>query len=371
MHCAYASWDLDAIANAFAEAAVDPARWNAAMEAAADATGSYGAALFPVQGRLPNVPQSRSMAPSFETYIKDGWIQRDERYRSLPAITRRGTATEFDFITSDEIARHPYYQEFLAPHGLRWFGGVRVACADDQWILSIQRSIEQGPFAQQEIGSLAGLSQKLGSAAALARALGFARAEGALAAFEVSGTAVVLLDRFAQVMRANPAAERMLSTEPRIQNRRVVSTDHDATVALDRALHAILWNRNASALMGPVPLPRPGKHPVLAYPVRLAAVSADALATCQAVVVLVDPDERNRPPETALQTAFGLTPAEARLASRLATGEAVEAASDSLRIAKETARNQLKGIFDKTGVHRQPELVVLLVSLLGQVVGGS
>lgn len=371
MHRAPASWDLDAIATAFAEAAVDPARWNAAMEAAADATGSYGAALFPVQGRLPNVPQSRSMAPSFETYIKDGWIQRDERYRSLPALTRRGAASEFDFITPDEIARHPYYQEFLARHGLRWFGGVGVACADDQWILSIQRSIEQGPFSRQEIESLAGLSQKLGSAAALARALGFARAEGALAAFEVSGRAVVLVDRFAQVRGANAAAERMLRTEPRIQSRRIVSTDHDATAALDRALHAMLWNRSASALMAPVPLPRPDNYPVLAYPARLAAVSADALAACQVVVVLVDLDERNRPPETALQTAFGLTPAEARLASRLATGEAVEAVSDSLRIAKETARTQLKSIFDKAGVHRQPELVALLVSLLSQVGGGS
>jgi DNA-binding CsgD family transcriptional regulator len=357
---------LDAVGAAFAEAAVDPSRWNAAMELATDVTGGYGAALFPFEGRLPQVPQSRSMAASFETYIKGGWVHRDERYRCLPTIIRRGVTTEFDFTTTDDIARHPYYQEFLAPHGLRWFAGVLVASGDERWCLSLQRSIAQGPFTPQETKRLALLSKSLSSAAALARALGFARADAALGAFEVSGSAVVLLDRFGQVLRANGAAERMLRSDPRIERRRIVSADHDATSALDRALHAVLWNRSASALMAPVPLPRPDQRPVLAYPIRLAAVSADALAACQALLVLVDPDERPRPPEAALRSGFGLTGAEARLALHLAAGEALDDAADALGIAKETARVQLKAIFAKLDLHRQAELVALMARLLTQ-----
>lgn len=118
------------------------------MEAVSDLTGGCGPAMFPVRGPLPNLPHSASMEPSFETYVRDGWIERDERYRLWPALQRRGVATEFDIVTQDEIARHPYYQEFLAPYGLRWCALVLVASGEDQWSLSIQRSIAQGPFAR-------------------------------------------------------------------------------------------------------------------------------------------------------------------------------------------------------------------------------
>jgi DNA-binding CsgD family transcriptional regulator len=175
---------------------------------------------------------------------------------------------------------------------------------------------------------------------------------------------VVLLDRFAHVLRVNAAAERMLRGDPRIIRRRIVSADHDATAALDRALHAVLWTRGASALMPPVPLPRPGQRPVLAYPVKLAAMSADALTACQAVLVLVDPDTRPHPPQAALRSAFGLTAAEARLAIKLAAGEPLETAADALGVTKGTARVQLKAVFAKLGLHRQSELVAIMARLL-------
>ena len=131
--------------NAFAEAATDPSRWDTAMDIVARTTEAFGAALFPVEGKLPNVPRSRSLEASFDTYVRDGWIHRDERERCRPALESRGVATDLDFTSEDEMKRHAYYQEFLSPHGLRWFAGVKVACGDDLWCLSIQRSVVIAP----------------------------------------------------------------------------------------------------------------------------------------------------------------------------------------------------------------------------------
>ena len=75
-------------------------------------------------------------------------------------------------------------------------------------------------------------------------------------------------------------------------------------------------------------------------------------------------DNVSRPPQAALQAAFGLSEAEARLAAQLASGEALERITAQFGIAKETGRGQLKSIFAKTGVHRQAELVALLAPLL-------
>jgi DNA-binding CsgD family transcriptional regulator len=59
-----------------------------------------------------------------------------------------------------------------------------------------------------------------------------------------------------------------------------------------------------------------------------------------------------------------LTPSETRLAALLARGLSIETAAMELRIARQTARNQLKSVFAKTGVHRQSELVSLIAQLM-------
>jgi DNA-binding CsgD family transcriptional regulator len=357
-----AHWNFDAVGSAFAEAAVDPSRWVAAMDTAAAATGSFGAILLPVES--PHTQQappfSASLGPAFEQYVSEGWIDRDVRYRVIPTMLRRGVGTEFDIITADEIARHPYWQEWLAAHRLRWCGVLKVAFGNDVWCLSIQRTIAQGPFSPKEVDRLATLSKSLAAAGALARALGFARAEAALAAFEVSGLAVALVDRLGKALRLNAAAERLLGPDLKIAHGRLASLDHDATAALDRALHILLRTANGRALTPPILLPRAEKRPLLAYVVRPPAICADALAAAQAVVVFIDPDARPQPPEAHLRAAFGLSTAEARLAARLAGGESLNAAADALGVTYETARTELKRVFVKTGVSRQAELVALL-----------
>jgi DNA-binding CsgD family transcriptional regulator len=69
---------------------------------------------------------------------------------------------------------------------------------------------------------------------------------------------------------------------------------------------------------------------------------------------------RPGPPAGLLSGAFGLTPAEARLATIIAGGRNPELAAEELQISRATARNRLKAIFAKTATRRQSELVALL-----------
>jgi PAS domain-containing protein len=266
------------------------------MEVVSKATNSHGALLVPLDGTRLLFPHTRSMEPSVETYHRDGWNQRDERFRGVDLMMRRGVVTDLDFFTEEAILRHPYYQEFLAPHGLRWFAGVKIACGDVQWALSLQRRIDQGPFNAEEQDTLKALSRQLAGAAAIVRALGLARAESALSAFELSGTAVALVGRTGNVMSVNPAAERLLGQDVYIRLGRLTSRNVAATAALDRALSALLCSPAPVAMLPPIALPRIGRRPILAYPARLSDVTADALGPCQALVVLVDLESRRVPP---------------------------------------------------------------------------
>jgi DNA-binding CsgD family transcriptional regulator len=359
-------WNLHKVEEAFTAAALDPGRWTEALGCISTETDSTGALLLPVSGgQMPNVPATEGLARATETYFRDGWHLQDQRYHGVPKMRQVGVVDDLDCVPADEIERHPFYQEFLAPLGLRWFAGVNMQAGDDVWCVSVNRSIARGPFSAGEKRQLGQLSRKLAGAAALAQALGLAASSATLEAFDVSGTAVVLLDRQTQVIRTNRAADRLLREHSvRIVGRHLTPGDPAAATALNRALHQLLWARTGASLMPAIALPRPAQPPILAYPLRLPSLSANPLSPAQAAIVLVDPRAKVTTPEASLRQAFRLTQAEARLAARMAAGEALNDVCDRLGIAKETGRNQLKSIFAKIGVNRQAELVLLMSRML-------
>jgi DNA-binding CsgD family transcriptional regulator len=356
--------DLNRIEGAFAEAALDPTLWLRALDIATLETRSFGATLLPITGlAIPNAPVTETTWDVSEHYFRDGWHTRDQRHAGKRLFLRNGVIDDSDCIDLDRISKHPYYQEFLAPHGLRWFAGVKVACGDEIWCLSIQRRIEQGPLPPEDKARLAALSRSLSTSAALAHALASSAVNGAMSAFEMSCTAVALINRHGDVYRLNAAAEALLKGDVRISGRRVVTRDPASAAVLNRALHRLMWQTIGAATSAPVVLPRTNRSPLVAYPAKLSAVSANALADCQAIVIFIDPDERRSAPESILQSGFLLTATEAKLAARLATGASLDDVSDELQITKQTGRTHLKRIFAKIGIGRQSELVVLLSTM--------
>ena len=359
------SWNLQAVEDIFANAATDASLWSNAIQTVSEQTESVGALILPVTGQgFPFVPASEGIAGATEIYFRDGWSERDIRYSPLKSLLDGNVIDDLDFISPEEMKRAPYYQEFLAPTGLRWFGGIPVRVDDQVWCLSIQRGIAQDPFSPEEKEKLKQLSRRLSSAAALARALGFAASSAALEAFDLSHAAVLLLNSKGEVVRTNRAADRLLGGDLQLRQGRICTSDQAANDALSRALRELLWKTSGGSLLPPVMLPRRDRRPLLAYPVKMSQLSASYFAECQAAIVLVDTDARRRTPEATLRGAFHLTHAEARLASQLASGDPLDIICDQLGIAKETGRNQLKSVFAKTGTSRQAELVLLIASML-------
>jgi DNA-binding CsgD family transcriptional regulator len=79
------------------------------------------------------------------------------------------------------------------------------------------------------------------------------------------------------------------------------------------------------------------------------------------VTFVSNPGQQSEASEQLLTQLFGLTRAEAALATQLSRGLPLQEAADALHISLHTARTQLKAIFAKTGVSRQAELIRLLV----------
>jgi len=93
---------------------------------------------------------------------------------------------------------------------------------------------------------------------------------------------------------------------------------------------------------------------------RLSDVPWIGVGTPVAIVTVRDPDIDRRRQEVNLRRHFGLTAAEARLAAEILKGDGRAAAARRGGISAATAKTHLSSIFEKTGTHRQAELIRLL-----------
>jgi DNA-binding CsgD family transcriptional regulator len=100
---------------------------------------------------------------------------------------------------------------------------------------------------------------------------------------------------------------------------------------------------------------RAGRMGPLVLPSRLALLVLRRCAPARSPADLRD----------ALRTAYGLTPAEARLAAALDGSASLKDVADRFGITSMTARTQLRAIFRKTNTARQAELVRLILKEAG------
>jgi DNA-binding CsgD family transcriptional regulator len=65
-----------------------------------------------------------------------------------------------------------------------------------------------------------------------------------------------------------------------------------------------------------------------------------------------------------LKNRFGLTPAQARVVIQLSAGHSLRSSAKTLGVKYETVRGYLKSAFQKTGTHRQAELVLTVFTAM-------
>jgi DNA-binding CsgD family transcriptional regulator len=357
------SFDDARIISALCAAALNAEGWRTAIDTVAETTNSTGAILLPVRGVLPIVALSESLTAATETYVRDGWFERDLRYRASARLIEHGVVSDADVASQEEMKSSPYYQEFLARHHLKGWAGVRIGRGSNVWCLSIQRSHRLDDFDPDELATLQRISQHLDGVSEVAAALSFTRAEASLAAFEFANKAAVLLDRRGEVVRLNAEAETLLDDEVKIVKRRLHCAHPDSTARLDSALRRLLWN-TADTIVPPIALHRRQRKPLLAYIIRTEGLTDSPLSSSHAMVVLVDPERQASLSIETLKITFGLTYSEARLAAALAGGADLNTLAGRMGLSRDTLRNQLKAVFNKTGARRQAELVAMLSHLL-------
>lgn len=359
--------DADFLARAetrFLDAATDPDLWRSAMDDVVQATGSLGASLLTVDGRGPFILATDGVAELADQYVRDGWYQRDYRYAAVPRLRKHGFFVDQQITTTHDMARNPYYADYLVKKGAGWGIGLRIDTGDDMWCLMIQRGMGTGAYQEDEQERLKPLVGIINRAASLSRRLEFARLDGAAEASEMIGGACLFIDRFGRVARMNAAAEAMVGRKFLIRHGRVAFA-HCASEPLQRHIDAAIWPDLAAAdkALRPVVVPQLSGRPLIFQAIRMRGNTRILFAPAYAMLLVTDLNEKAGPPPEHLQAVFQLTTAEARLADALLQQFSLVEAADHLNLKHETARTHLKSIFAKTETRTQAQLIHVLESI--------
>jgi DNA-binding CsgD family transcriptional regulator len=360
---------LDKVCARLGDAVIDPGIWPEILGQISAAVGATGAVLLQSDvgtSDIPQSPHSAGVSELLSAYFGNGWHTHDLRAdRTFPRLLKgQKVIIDQDIVTPEEMKRLAYFNEFLAPVGLQWFAGVGVRVGHALWGISIQRTRQEGPFEAPDKPALAYLSQRLTEVATLSTAVGRIALSSATNALNAVRQPAIAIDRLGFVLDANAGAEALFDQDIRIMNRRLVVHDAGAKSNLEKLANRLRITPDTATLpCEPIVIPRRDKSPVIlrALPVHGAARTPFLGARALLTLTTVEPKPGRKP--ALLARTFGLTPAEARLASIIAEGLNPERAAEELGISKVTARNQLKAIFAKTATHRQAELVALLSRL--------
>lgn len=353
--------EIETAIESFHEAAVLPDRWPQALDRIARACHSEGATvvLVPTK-RAADTAVSSELRPHVRDHLF-GPIRDQLREERVHPNLCYPFMPDFAYASRHEIARDPYYQEFLAPRGLGW--NCTAALTGDMMIC-VKRGFSRGPYDGTDLQALNAALPGLRAMSRTARMTWRSGFAGEIRAFERCGRGALLLDRRGRVLQANRCAKfgdgldvvKDMLHAPRAAERHKLQQFVAAVID-----NALTQSAPASRMIA---LARPsGRRPWLLDGIACTDAVRSLHSHAAALVLITDLEPPLRPSHEALHQSFGFTPVESRLACALLAGHSLQQAAEALAISEGHARQRLKAIFAKTGTSRQAQLTALLAKL--------
>jgi DNA-binding CsgD family transcriptional regulator/PAS domain-containing protein len=232
--------------------------------------------------------------------------------------------TDEDWMPKDELTAGEYYNDFLRPQNIHSTMMIRLALQGDEVsALNVNRSSAQGQFGAAELEEARRLHPHLIRAFRVSGALAELTLDNSdlSEALERSHHGVLVLGANGRIRQANAAARSLFS-------------DGFGLCVREGRIAVSPLSPDRLAMFG-------GKPGVL--------------------VMVTDADVGASPTRDGLRERFGFTAAETRVALGLLDGAKPQQLADRLGVSVHTVRNQLRSLFDKTGVTCRSELVVALL----------
>lgn len=261
------------------------------------------------------------------------------------------------------MQRSPFYRDFFHRFGLCSYAACLVERKPHYEVyFSLQRAFSQGMFTAADVSALDWALPHMRSAIAMRDRTVELSTLAQLSAqiLERLSFGVIAFSPERRVLLSNSIGERWV--------RRLDPAGKTSEWQLSRSLPDMI--AAACSLQSTVPAQAAmarhadgGSAQLIVMPLPPSHIFALPWQKPSALVVIHEDAHAPVQLPHLLREIYGLTPAEIRLATLLATGIGLPEASERLRVRHETARSQLKAVFLKTGATTQARLTRMLTQL--------
>lgn len=354
--------DFSKMVSAVYECAVEPGRVGESITTIYRTLGGSGGALLSAQGEARNQLAAVLPADAAETYRQHYWRVDhvlDDVEAGAVGVVRTGT----------ELMKPDHCSEFLnewnRPNDLEdgMFVKLTSGIATATFLVTASRRSE--PFGSGDrlkaMNALTGhLQQALRTYRDFAETRCVNRELGSMVDGMRHGTALV--GPAGLVRCINSSAERILRSADGLclHAQCITATARSAQSELGKAIqNAIVGDRDGIRCGHSMLCARPsGRRP---YVVHIMPSQPDDAG---ALMIMVDPEHEALPAPVLLAQLFSLTRAESQVALGILRGATPKQLAAEMCVSLVTVRTHLQHVFDKTGTHRQADLVRLLNNLL-------
>lgn len=311
----------------------------------------------------PDMIVSDDRAAIYADYLANGWHEQDIWSHTAAKIARHGRVLTDGILTHEIRRRAPFYQEFCTKWGIGNFTAWTFDLAGERWSYTLMGRAGQGA-APIDGDIYKRFIEAADRAALLATATEKVRAFGIAQGLELGGRPTIVLDHNGRVSFLTQTAEMLLGQGFRIRHDRLEGEHPDTDLAF-RQLAREASSSRRSMLRNFLIQRDDGRKPIVVMPVHVRDRGLHGLPGTRIILIMTDLELPLKEQAISLQELFALTRREAELAALLANSVTLIEAARRMRIEFNTARQMLKSVFAKVGVHRQAELVGLLTRLAG------
>ncbi|MCU0919984.1 MAG: helix-turn-helix transcriptional regulator [Burkholderiaceae bacterium] len=404
------------LTDAVYRAALDPRVWREVMQAIGSRFPSEAQTFYLLH------MQPRRVQPVSLQGIDLAWVQRfdglyflpDNPWMRLtgklhvPGLVRTNPRLDHLLRTRGALYRSIYYNEWMRPQGLKHtMGNTLMAENGVVANITLMRAPDRPNFSGPDVRCFEDLSRHL--TRALQMSMTVQQGAGAVsstALLDALPQPLAVVDGQRRLLHANEAMQALLRSRSGLELRdgRLRACDAGTERALADALAVVLSTALTAALPSArltsraraqtnaqesaqgvaardsaaswsIPLPQDRGTPLPDAPTRPAARRltvlplrgplGHSLVQAPTALLMVSEERPALPTPDELRARHGCTPSEARLVGWLLRGHDLDDAARRMGIRYGSARNYLKAVFEKTGVHSQAQLVILLLGARG------
>lgn len=362
-------------------AAIDDTRWSDVLTELRTLLECEGSTLFFTDNSLKPIDRffESNVPPEAVSSYRSYYHSVDIRlHRSIPSSIGK-IVTDGDLVDEAIVNGHEFYQDFLRPIGHRYIISAILDLGDGTFAFgSCHKGLKQDPADQETLDRAGLLMPHLHRGLQLRRRLAEVEAteHAALEVLDRLSYAVFLIDRLGRVVWQNATGDDLLkqrdgllTAEAELRTEAPKTTNELATL-IRSAIDAVDKPRNSPGGMMTIARPSLSRaYQVLVTPLPKTPSLNKATSILDhipvAAVFVTDPEINSVPRAQVIAKLYHLTPAEAKLATALASGTSIKRYAEEEQRSVHYVRWLLKQVEAKTDTRRIADLIRLLTNQTG------